>query len=230
MKKLSPWDRLLKEMLWQQLAFVQDMEVLDFGSGEGVTAAHMASHNRVTAVEPSPEMLAYRDTDGDYTQLEGDVARVNAMPESSFDAVLCHNVLEYVEDKPAVLRALCRVLRPGGILSLCKHNRAGRVMQMAVLMDDQAADMALLDGGDGMSAQFGPIRYYEDGDVLGWCPELRLEQCYGLRTFWDLQQRQELHADPAWQERMLALEGRVSQVDSFRQIAFFHHLILRKEG
>lgn len=148
MKKLPPWDRLLKEMLWQQLAFVQGMEVLDFGSGEGVTAAHMASHNRVTAVEPSPEMLAYRDTGRDYTQLEGDVARVNAMPERSFDAVLCHNVLEYVEDKPAVLRALCRVLRPGGILSLCKHNRAGRV----------------------------------------------------------------------------------SQVDSFRQIAFFHHLILRKEG
>lgn len=88
MKKLLPWDRLLKEMLWQQLAFVQGMEVLDFGSGEGVTATHMASHNRVTAVEPSPEMLAYRDTDGDYTQLEGDVARVSAMPERSFDAVL----------------------------------------------------------------------------------------------------------------------------------------------
>ena len=29
---------------------------------------------------------------------------------------------------------------------------------------------------------------------------------------------------------LFALERRVSQVDSFRQIAFFHHLILRKEG
>lgn len=230
MKKLPPWDMLLKEMLWQQLDFVRDMDVLDFGSGERVTAAHMAADNRVTAVEPSPEMLAARDAYGRYTQLEGDVTLVNTMPEGSFDAVLCHNVLEYVEGKSAVVQALCRVLRPGGILSLCKHNRAGRVMQMAVLLDNQAEAMALLDGGDSMSAQFGPIRYYEDDEVLEWCSELRLEQCYGLRTFWDLQQRQELHADPAWQERMLALERRVSQVDSFRQIAFFHHLILRKEG
>ena len=76
----------------------------------------------------------------------------------------------------------------------------------------------------------GPIRYYEDSDVTAWCPALRLKRCYGLRTFWDLQQRQEMHADRDWQHRMLALERRVSQVDSFRQTAFFHHLILRKEG
>ena len=230
MKKLSPWDGMLKKMLWQQLDFVRGMDVLDFGSGEGVTAAHMAAGNRVTAVEPSPGMLAARDTDGDVLQLGGSVEVIRTLPEGNFDVVLCHSVLEYVENRAEVVRALCRVLRPGGILSLCKHNRAGRVMQMAVLLDNQAEAMALLDGKDSLSTQFGPIRYYEDAEVLEWSPELRLEQCYGVRTFWDLQQRQELHGDPAWQERMLALERRVSQADSFRQIAFFHHLILRKEG
>lgn len=33
---MTTWDHLLKQMLWQQLDFVQGMKILDFGSG----AAH----------------------------------------------------------------------------------------------------------------------------------------------------------------------------------------------
>ena len=63
-----------------------------------------------------------------------------------FDIVLCHNVLEYIDDKERVVKELCRVLKPGGMLSVVKHNRAGRVMQMAVLLDELEKAHQLLDG------------------------------------------------------------------------------------
>lgn len=224
---MKTWDYLIKQMLWKQLSFVQGMKVLDFGSGEGDTAAHLALSNAVTAVEPSADMLANR-TEGAYTQLRGGIELVQAMPEKSFDMVVCHNVLEYVDEKEAYLRALARVVKPGGYLSLVKHNRPGRVMQMTVLLNDFAMANNLLDGGSGTTASFGDIRYYEDEDALRWLPGFSCEMCWGARTFWDLQQKQECHTDPVWQQQMLALEERVSTIPQYQNIAFFHHLLMKK--
>ena len=226
MRTLPPWDALLKQMVWRQLDDWRGMRILDFGSGGGDTAAHLSQWNDVIAVEPSAEMLADR-AEGAYEQLCGGIELVAAMPDASFDGVICHNVLESVPDRAAVLRELTRVLRPGGRMSVVKHNRAGRVFQMAVLLDDQRKAHTLLDGLDGASSQFGTIHYYEDEDVTAACPPLRLEKTLGLRTFWDLQQRQEKHPDPAWQQEMLRLEARVSEMPEYCAVAFFHHLLLR---
>lgn len=224
---MQTWDYLLKQMLWKQLDFAQGMKILDFGSGEGETAAHLALCNDVTAVEPWEVMLANRVA-GDYTQLRGGIEFVKTMPEKSFDMVVCHNVLEYVDDKEAYLRELARVVKPGGLLSLVKHNRPGRVMQMTVLLNDFAMAGNLLDGGNGTTSKFGDIRYYGDADALCWLPGFACEKLWGARTFWDLQQKQECHTDPEWQKKMLALEERVSTIPEYRNIAFFHHLLLRK--
>lgn len=226
---MTTWDYLLKQMLWKQLSFVQGMKILDFGSGAGETAAHLAACNDVTAVEPSADMLAQREA-GAYTQLQGGIELVRVMEDASFDMVLCHNVLEYVDEKEAYLRELSRVVKSGGLLSLVKHNRAGRVMQMTVLLNNFDMANTLLDGGNGTTSQFGDIRYYEDGDVLCWLPQMELQSLWGARTFWDLQQKQECHTDPAWQEQMLALENRVSEIKTYQDIAFFHHMLLRKRG
>ena len=58
--------------------------------------------------------------------------------------------------------------------------------------------------------------------------ELVLQQTYGLRTFWDLQQNQEIQKDEEWQKKMIDIETRVSQNPDFQRIAFFHHLIFEK--
>lgn len=227
---MTTWDWLLKQMLWMQLDFVSGMKVLDFGSGCGETAEHMSAKNSVTAVEPSAKMLADRVASSAYTQLVGSLEQVQAMQDASFDMVLCHNVLEYVDDKAAYLRELTRVLKPGGLFSLVKHNRPGRVMQMTVLLNNFDMANTLLDGGNGVTSQFGDIRYYADEDVLRYCPELQLDKLWGLRTFWDLQQNQACHTDPEWQRSMLAVEHRVSTLPEYQAIAFFHHLLMRKQG
>ena len=83
-------------------------------------------------------------------------------------------------------------------------------MQMAVLLDDFERANALLDGKGSMTSQYGAIDYYEDEDVMKWCDGFCIKETYGIRTFWDLQQNQDCHKDPAWQEKMVAAELRVS--------------------
>lgn len=226
--EIPAWDRLMKRIVWQQIGDVKGLRILDFGSGQGITADHYAADNTVVAVEPSEEMLKDAWRDHPYEQIIGDISAVNEMETDSFDMVICHNVLEYIDNKFEVLNALACVLRPRGRLSVVKHNRAGRVMQMAVLLDDADKAEALLDGHNSAASKFGEIRYYEDEDISNWMSCLELKENYGIRTFWDLQQNQEKHSDEEWQKRMAQLEMRVSQISEYRKIAFFHHLIYTK--
>lgn len=227
--ELPAWERLLKKILWAQLSDIRENHILDFGSGKGVTADHFAQHNRVVAIEPSEEMLVGRWNDYEYRQIHGDITSLSEFDDNTFDIILCHNVLEYIDDKERVVKELCRVLKPGGMLSVVKHNRAGRVMQMAVLLDELEKVHQLLDGENSTASKFGAIRYYDDDMITKWATGFVCTDCYGIRTFWDLQQNQEKHDSEEWQDRMMELEMRVSQMDEYRKIAFFHHLIFVKK-
>ena len=228
-KNLPAWERLFKKIVWKQLGDIKDKYILDFGSGEGITANYFAEKNCVVAVEPWEEMLKDAWTDNEYRQIIGDVNSLKEFEDNSFDIIICHNVLEYIDDKENVIRELERVLKPNGFISLVKHNRNGRVMQMAVLLDDFDKANALLDGENSTASKFGAIRYYEDSQIEEWDSKVYIEKTYGIRTFWDLQQNQEKHSDEEWQDKMMELELRVSEIDDFTDIAFFHHLIIRKK-
>ena len=226
--ELPAWERLLKKIVWAQLGDIRGKNILDFGSGEGITANHFAVNNNVVAIEPSEEMLVNRWADFEYRQIQGDVTKLSDFEDNTFDMIICHNVLEYIEDKQSILAELYRVLKPHGVLSIVKHNRAGRVMQMAVLLDELEKANELLDGKNSTASKFGAIRYYEDEMISKWTPGLKNLDCFGIRTFWDLQQNQEKHNTEEWQSRMMQLEMRVSQMDEYRNISFFHHLLFSK--
>lgn len=226
--EIPAWERLFKRIVWQQIGDIEGKRILDFGSGEGITSNHYAEKNEVIAIEPSEDMLANAWKDYPYTQVVGDVNALLSFEDGSFDVIICHNVLEYIDDKATVVKELSRVLKNGGFLSIAKHNRAGRVMQMAVLLDDIEKANTLLDGENSSASKFGDIRYYEDNVILKWEPRLIVSDIFGIRTFWDLQQNQENHGEEEWQEKMMQIEMRVSQISEYRDIAFFHHLLLKK--
>lgn len=228
LQSLPPWELLLKKIAWHQLGEIQGKKILDFGSGIGVTADHYSANNEVVAVEPSEESVAQRWKNHPYRQIVGSMDALQEFADETFDVILCHNVLEYAADRERIIQEFHRLLKPDGFLSIVKHNRPGRVMQMVVLLNnfDKAHD--LLDGKDGTAAQYGAIHYYDDSDITNWCDGLHMEKISGIRAFWDLQQNQESHKDPAWQEKMIEVELRVSEIEEYRNIAFFHHLIIRK--
>lgn len=225
---MGEWEVLMKRIVWLQLGDIHNKKILDFGSGTGVTANHFAANNEVIAIEPSEESVNERRTDHEYQQIVGSTEKLSDFADETFDVIICHNVLEYAPDRENIIKEFARLLRPDGMISIVKHNRPGRVMQMVVLLNDFDSAHSLLDGNDGMASKYGAIHYYEDADVEKWCSDLKIKKTLGIRTFWDMQQNQEIHKDAVWQDKMVEIEMRVSDIECYKDIAFFHHLLIEK--
>lgn len=230
LNQLPTWERLAKEITWRQIGELKGKTILDFGSGSGLTADYFAADNQVTAIEPSEDMLNQRVNKNGYRQIVGSTGELKRLPSNSFDYILCHNVLEYADDRDILVGEFYRLLKPNGKLSIVKHNRNGRVMQMVVLLNNFEEATNLLKGCNSQAQQFGTIDYYDDSDISNWHSGFMLQQTFGLRTFWDLQQNQEIQKDEGWQKKMIDIEMRVSLNPDFQRIAFFHHLIFEKLG
>lgn len=230
LKQFPVWEKLAKEIIWQQIGELKDKTILDFGSGTGITADHFAANNQVTAIEPSEDMLSQQVNTNGYLQIVGSTDELKKLPSKSFDYIFSHNVLEYVKDQDVIVSEFYRLLKPSGKLSIVKHNRNGRVMQMVVLLNNFDEANNLLDGHNSNAQQLGIINYYDDKDIIEWCDGLSLKETYGLRTFWDLQQNQDIQKDEEWQKKIIEIEMRVSQNPDFQRVAFFYHLLFEKRG
>lgn len=223
----SPWGRLFYRLVWHNLAF-QERKILDFGSGFGVTANHLAKCNEVTAVEPNREMLAHRIRENHYEQIIGSVDCLKEMKGGCFDVILCHNVLEYVDNRAELLAEFHRLLKKDGILSIVKHNKNGKVMHKAVFENNIDEAMALLHGENTVSQNFGTICTYEMADLEKYIAgRFVTEQVYGIRTFYGIQSNS-FKSEPDWEEKMFKLECAVERDPVFSNVAFFQHLLLKK--
>lgn len=221
-----PWGILFYRMVAQQLGEIREKRILDFGSGFGITAAMLAAYNDVTAVEPCAEMTAHRDQSHPYTQIIGGLSTLAEFPDQSFDCILCHNVLEYTPEREAIVRTFARLLKSDGILSIIKHNHAGRIMQKIVFENNLSEGLALLGGASSEAHTFGTIHYYHAADLTEWCPSLVIRQISGIRIFWALQSNNDHKFSQAWQDQILKAECAAADREDFRSIAFFHHVKL----
>ena len=130
----APWGQLFYQLAWHNIE-CKGKRILDFGSGFGMTADHFAQYNHVTAIEPNKEMLEHRVADHPYEQIVGGVETLRSMPSQSFDVIICHNVMEYLDDhdREALLFELNRLLKANGFISIIKHNRAGKLCRKPCL-------------------------------------------------------------------------------------------------
>ncbi len=107
---------------------IENLRVLEVGCNVGGTTVVLAALGaRVTAVEPDRELLELARANVARHGLS-DRVRLIHVPDtrrlpfaaSSFDWASCNSVLEYVPtpSRPALLRELDRVLRPGGVLAI----------------------------------------------------------------------------------------------------------------
>jgi ubiquinone/menaquinone biosynthesis C-methylase UbiE len=100
--------------------------VLDVGCGPGVMAESMLAQGcQFWGIDPSANMIAIANSrfggSEQATFIEGDAARL-PFADAFFDAVLCMGVIDSVPDRPAAIREMTRVLRPGGTLILTFAN------------------------------------------------------------------------------------------------------------
>lgn len=225
----APWGQLFYKMVWRHLEY-RDKKILDFGSGFGITANFLAEWNDVTAIEPNAEMLSYRQKEHDYKQISGSVEQLKMLASESYDLIVCHNVLEYMnpENREEVFAEFARILKPDGRLSIVKHNRAGKIMQKAVFEYRIEEALDLLHKGTAVSVNFGQIQEYETEELEAYGDgAFGIEDVYGIRMFFGLQ-RNEWKNEPDWMDTMYRMESAAEMVPEFRAIAFFHHVILRR--
>ncbi len=223
----TPWGRLFYRLVWYNLKF-KGKRILDFGSGFGVTSNHLAECNDVMAVEPNMEMLEHRICDNHYEQIVGGIDKLKEMEEGSFDVILCHNVLEYIEDRRELMAEFHRLLKKDGVLSIVKHNKAGKIMHKAVFENNIDEAMSLLSGENATSQNFGTINEYEIEDLQDWSAEkFVLDKVCGIRTFYGIQPNS-FKGSSDWEERMFELECAVESNPVYTNVAFFQHLILER--
>lgn len=222
----QPWGQIYYDILFEQLQDIKGKRVLDFGSGFGLVANHLAKENQVLAVEPNEEMVALRTQDYSYQQLVGSLDQLASLEDASFDVILCHNVLEYVENRKAVLKEFTRLLKPGGMLSIVKHNEVGRVLQTVVFENDTRKALALLAGQDLETHSMGLAQAY-NLDAAFVDLGLEVQNYQGIRVFYGLQDNR-FKGQEGWRESMLQMELAVCQEPPYRDMAFFQHYWLTR--
>jgi SAM-dependent methyltransferase len=130
-----------------EMCHIEDArEVLDVGCGTGVGPAYIArTHDcHVVGVDLSPRMIEWARRRAREESVEDRVelrtADVLELPFESdtFDVVVSESVLAFVDDKPAAIRELVRVTRPGGYVGL---NEAVWLEQDRQSLDRLAKDL-----------------------------------------------------------------------------------------
>ena len=226
----KPWGVLFYRLIWEQLSQITNSKILDFGSGLGITANHLAKNNDVTAIERNIVMVEERVCQNSYQQIVGDIKQLKQPKDNLFDVVICHNVLEYAEDRKEIFREFYRVLKFNGIISIIKHNHNGRIMQKAVFENNLDEAILLLDGDATSAAYFGQINYYDINEIKEWSADtdISIEKVLGIRTFYALHSNNEIRFDPMWQENMFELEMKVCEIKDYINISFYNHLLIKK--
>ena len=222
-------------MLREELARTgEPLAAVDVGGGTGGFAVPLARDgHRVTVVDSSPDALAAltrRAADAGVadrvTALQGDAdALADLLPASSADLVLCHSLLEVVDDPAGVVAALVACLRPGGVASVVVANRAPAVLARAIGGQLQTAlDMLT---GVGTSDRLRRRFDVDSATALLLGGGLAVESIHGVRVVADLMPGAVAEADP---ETLLAFELAASAISPYREIATQLHLLARKQA
>ncbi len=109
------------------LGGVRDLDILDLGCGPGLYAGELVARgvHRVVGVDASEAMLrlARERVRGPVEfRLQDLQAPMSWASDGEFDAALMPLVLHHLDDRPAALREIARVLRPSGRLVLSTHH------------------------------------------------------------------------------------------------------------
>ncbi|MFD7709063.1 class I SAM-dependent methyltransferase [Streptomyces sp. NPDC059786] len=226
--------RQVEEQITGRFPVGQRLRVLDVGMGQGTQALRLArAGHQVTGVEQDAKMLSVaraalagepEGIRGRVKLVEGDGrdTGVHFLP-GSFDVVLCHGVLMYVEEPDALLAGLARMLAPGGLLSLLVRNGDALAMRPGLASDWQGAlgafDSVSYTNRLGLDVRADRLETLTATLAGIGAP---LHTWYGVRVFTDL--APDGAEVPADLESLLAAEERAGRTDPYRRVAALLHL------
>jgi len=212
---------------------------LDLGCGTGAMAVRLAQLGlHVTSLDASEPMLEFAKRTAREAGVaervapkHGDATQLAALfPDQSFDVILCHNILEYIDDPGAVLRSAARALRsPSSIISIVVRNQAGDVLKAAIQDGDLAAAEQNLASEWGHESLYGgPVRLFTTNSLQAMLLESSLAVIAerGIRVLSDYLPPQVSRSDEY--QRILELERKLSARPEFAAIARYTHCLAHR--
>ncbi len=209
--------------------------IVDVGGGTGGFAVPLAElGHRVQVIDPSPDALASLDRRARergvadlVTGQQGDLADLVDLVDEA-DLVLCHGVLEMVDDPAAALGAIAGVLRPGGHLSLLVAQRHAAVVARAMAGHFQSA-RELLDGDVQVGAGRGGRRFtHDEVTELLAAAGMQPTSVQAVRVFADLVPGNLLDLEPGATAALVELERAVATRPEYLPLAAQLHVIARR--
>jgi S-adenosylmethionine-dependent methyltransferase len=147
--------------------------------------------------------------------------------------IVCHNLLEYVDDVQAILRDIKRLINPvSGIVSILVRNRAGEVLKAGIKSGDLDQSAKNLTAQTVVESLYGGgARLFDSRDLRDSLSHERLETIAerGVRVMSDYLPAP-LFQDDAGYARVLALEQRLAEKTEFAAIARYTQLLARPAG
>jgi S-adenosylmethionine-dependent methyltransferase len=217
--------------------------VLDIGGGTGGLAVRVAElGHQVVVVDPSPDALAILARRADESGVadrvsgrQGDLGTLPGLvPDGGTDVVLCHGVLEIVEDPAAALAALAATLRPGGTLSLLVNQRHAAVVTRAMAGHFTAARSLLESGSGGPTADpaVGRNRRFTADEITAVLDEAGFdaEAMHAVRVFVDLVPSSLVDLEPGAAQALVELERAVATRPEYLALATQIHTLATRRG
>ena len=160
--------------------------VLDVATGTGMVAAELRRRAdcTVVALDQSPEMLAAARARfanaGARVELVQGQAEELPFADGSFDALTFTYLLRYVDDPPATLRELARVVRPGGRVASLEFGVPPRAAPRAAWRLYTALGLPAL--GRIASREWGDVGRFLGPSITGFYARHPLERIVG---YWE---------------------------------------------
>ena len=240
----TPWGKLRYDVGManiQKHFHARNAQVLDVGGGTGLDAIPFAKQgHEVALLDYSGEMIEEAKRSAEeagvsdrITFHQGDINSIPTLfPNTRFDLILCHNVLQYVDDINTAIKTMSKALKLNGSLSIIAVNRNSEPYRLALHQLDLDGALASLDADMLRTAVFNAdvhARSVEDLREPLRAAGCSIEGDYGIRCVCDYIQNDEIKNDPAFFAKLEKLEYELSGRAPFKNMAKFFQVVARKE-
>ncbi len=239
-----PWGKLLYNISRFNIQHhLEDhpIRILDVGGGNGLNSIYFAKQGHsVTLLDYSAVMLSEAKQASEKEGVSGQIiicqADAGAIQElfqgQLFDLILCHQMIEFVPEPRSVLKDICELIAPQGLLSILDANRYSEVYRKAIQANDLAAALKVVGTKEYLHPWFSRLTpLFSSAEMIDI---LKANDCevvgdYGIRCLCDYLPNEPKY-EAAYYEELEQLERKLTDTYPYNLLARFYQVIGRKKA